>query len=82
MNTLITFRFSELAIGARFRYIPTLDCYEPTFCYQKVFVKISNDLLGACIAEWDDDQITSGWLAQGIYSLNDTGKDIIVDVVY
>lgn len=67
--------FSKLALGGKFMYIPTIKDHE------RVYVKISNDRTGGCIAEWDDEKIAGGWLCQGIYSLNETGNDIFIRVV-
>ena len=67
--------FSKLALGGKFMYIPSIKDHE------RVYVKISNDRTGGCIAEWDDKNIATGWTMQGVYSLNETGNDINIRVV-
>ena len=65
--------FSHLALGGKFKYVPSIS--------ESLFVKISNDRMGGCIASWDEKLITANWVSQGIYSLNDTGKDIDIEVI-
>jgi len=74
-NERLVIPFSQLCLGGKFMYIPAIKDHE------RVYVKISNHRAGGCVAEWDDKNITSGWIGQGIYSLNDTGEDVDIRVV-
>ena len=64
--------FSWLALGAKMKYGNESE---------NVWVKISNDRLGGCIAAWDDENQATHWLGQSICSLNDNGEDIYVELV-
>jgi hypothetical protein len=64
--------FSHLALGARFVYLATLGP-------EQIYVKISNDRKGSCVAAWNPK--LAEWAGQGVYCLNDTGNDIEVKFV-
>jgi len=70
-NNLV--KFSELALGVKFKYYPSIG--------DSVYVKLSNNRQGACVANWDNKLARTPWRTQGVYSLNDTGGDILVERV-
>ena len=60
--------FNKLALGTRFRYING----------EKTFVKIRHDL----IAEWNESQIDTSWVGQGIFSAKENQNDYLeVEVI-
>lgn len=60
--------FNKLALGTRFRYINGT----------KVFVKIAYNT----IAAWDESQIDTHWVGQGIYSARDHEDDeLVVEII-
>lgn len=63
--------FSELALGARFKYEGSED----------VWVKIDVDPKDACIAKWDENLKDKAWIGQPVCSLNDDGADQYVLLV-
>lgn len=71
MQTNKTVLFSSLCLGAKFRYINK----------EKIYVKIAHNPGEGCIADWNYSLQSSTWIGQGIYCLNDEGKDMYVELV-
>lgn len=63
--------FSWLSLGAKFKY-PNRS---------KIWIKISHDLSGGCIAEWNENKQDIYWVGQSICSLNDDDIDQYVLLV-
>lgn len=66
--------FSHLYLGSKFRYLGSTG-------QNQVYVKIGHNRLEGCVASWDAKKAYGNWSDQGIFSLNDTGKDIDVEVI-
>jgi len=64
--------FQDLALGVKFKYTN-----KAGNGFGGTFVKIGINL----IAEWDKNQVTTGWVGQGVYSFADTYESSKVEVV-
>jgi hypothetical protein len=59
--------FSKLALGTRFRHLG--EAYRGIL--DKTYVKIEHNM----IAEWDPDNISTGWTAQGVFHFTEDDAD-------
>ena len=68
-----TEKFSQLALGTRFRYLD-----DPK---KRVYVKIGVIPLAGCVAEWDENNIDTTWIGQHVFCLNNNGKDVELEII-